>query len=70
MMHVCHSFNFLFAVEEALCFGAKNIAASMHITKKASEIVQINVISGTLRDSYSKQKLVKEEESIFVKKNP
>jgi hypothetical protein len=49
----------LFAVEEALYCGAKSIAASMHIIKKASEVVQIIVNSGTLGDRYFKQKLVK-----------
>jgi hypothetical protein len=57
-------------VEEALCFGAKSITACMHITKTESEVIQVNVNSSTLGDSYSKPKLVKEEMNIFVKKNP
>jgi hypothetical protein len=37
--HVSYSLNFLFAVEETLCCGDTGIAASIHITGKAAEIV-------------------------------
>jgi hypothetical protein len=44
-----------FTVEEILCCGA----ASIHITGKAPEILQVNLNSYTLGDSYCRQKLAK-----------
>jgi hypothetical protein len=41
-------FNFLFAVEETLYCGAKDIAASIHITRRAPVIVQVDVNISTL----------------------
>jgi hypothetical protein len=37
MSYVSYSFNLLFLVEEALYWGAKDITASNHVTKKASD---------------------------------
>jgi hypothetical protein len=45
------------------------MTASIHITRKAPEIVQINLNSYTLGTSYCKQKLVRGGVSNFVKKN-
>jgi hypothetical protein len=60
---------FLFAVEKTLCYGAKGITASIHITRKATVIVHVNLNSYTVGYSYCGQKLLKGEMSIFVK-NP
>jgi hypothetical protein len=56
-------------VEKTLCYGAKGITASIHITRKATFIVHVNLNSNTVGCSYCVQKLVKGEASIFVK-NP
>jgi hypothetical protein len=47
--------SFLFAVEEALYCGANGIIATIHITRKAPQTVQVN-LSYTLGDSYCTQK--------------
>jgi hypothetical protein len=43
---------------ETLYCGAKGIATSIHITKKAPEIVQFNLNSYSVEESCCKQKLV------------
>jgi hypothetical protein len=51
MRHVSYSLNLLFAEEEALCCEAN--------TRKAPEIVQVNLNSYTVGDNYCRQILVK-----------
>jgi hypothetical protein len=43
MGYVCYSFKLLFLVEETHCYVAKGNTASIHITRKAPEIVHINL---------------------------
>jgi hypothetical protein len=66
--YVSYIFSFLFVVEETLCCRAKGITASIHITRKAPEIGQLNLNSYTPGGSYCKQKLVKGEVGIFIKR--
>jgi hypothetical protein len=56
--YVSYSLDFLFAVEETLCCGDKGIVASIHISKKAPEIVQVYVKKYTVQDNYCRQELV------------
>jgi hypothetical protein len=49
-----------------VCNGAKGITASMYTTRKAPEILQVNLNSYIVGDSYCRRKVVKGEESIFV----
>jgi hypothetical protein len=52
-----------------VCVCARAGAASIHITRKASKIVRVNLNSYTPGDSYCRQKLVKGDLSIFAKEN-
>jgi hypothetical protein len=47
LRYVSYSF-YLFSVEKTLHCGAKDITASIHVTWKAPEIVQVNLNSHTV----------------------
>jgi hypothetical protein len=70
MRYVCYSFNLLFLVDKTHCCVAKGNTASIHITRKAPEIVHANLNSCTLGASYCRQNLIRGGVGIFVIKNP
>jgi hypothetical protein len=57
----------LLAVEEELCIGPKAFTASMHNTRRAPVILQVNVYIYALAGIYNRPKVVKGEVIILAK---